>query len=925
MSRSLRWLIFTGSVLLTLLVVAIGCGSPTLTAIDLTPAAARIARGTTQQFAATGTYSDGTTKDVTADVTWASSAVTLVTISDLARSKGLATGLENGEVTITASLVDGATITGTTKLTVADTAATLESLALTPASATVAKGTTLALTATGTYSDGATKNLTADATWASSDVTVATVAKGTASGLIKGTSTITATIGSIKGTLSFTVTDATLVVIQVTSPDGLVAKGIQEQFVAMGVFSDDTKQDLTTQAQWASSDPAISISNLAGSQGLGTAVSEGTTTVSATLLGVTGSMSFQVSAATLDTISVTPFDTTIAKGTTLAFSATGILTDNTIVNVTPFVLWHSSDDKLVKFGGGIFAAGVATAVDTGKVTISASYKALSGTTTLTVSAATLAKVTLVPQNPVVAKGTVVAFRAIGTFTDESAQDLTPLATWGSGSPAVASVSNAAWSQGVVTGLAEGTATITATIGTKSDATTVTITPAVLIGITVTPSFPTLAKGTSVQMFATGIYSDKTTQPLTLAATWTSVDPTIVAVSSAWSGAGVITGVGVGATSVKASFGGLTGATTVTISGATLTSIEVTPPDASIAKGTSLWLSATGIYSDKTTQDLTHWTVWKSSDASVAISNASATHGLALGQVEGTATITATFLGGVAGTTTVHVTAATLVSLAVTPQAPAIAKGTTVQLGVVGTYTDNSVQDLTLFANWQSSDPSVALGTALDAPGLATGVSQGAATVTAHVGGKNAATLVTVTAATLASLAVTPVNPTLAKGTALWLTVTGTYTDSTTQDLSSLATWSSADESRAVVSNVPGARGLVTGVGVGAATITADFGGQSATTSVAVTAATLVLVTVTPATPSVAKNGTKHLTALGTFTDSTMQNITNLVFWSSSAPATAVVSNAVGSKGLVTGVAAGPATISAGLGGKSGSALLTVTP
>jgi uncharacterized protein YjdB len=630
-------------------------------------------------------------------------------------------------------------------LKVSETAATLTSIALTPALPSIAKGTMLELAATGTYSDGTMKNVTAEATWTSSDVTVATVAKGLVSGLIKGVSTITATVGTVKGTVSFTVTDATLAVIQVTSADGMVAKGIQEKFTATGVFSDDTKQDLTKLAQWASSDPAVTISNVTGSQGLGTAATEGVATISATFMSVTGSMTFQVTSATLDTISVTPFDPTIAKGTVIAFNATGLLTDHTVVNLTPFVKWDSSDVKIVKFGGGMFAAGVATALDVGKVTISASYKALAGTTTLTVSGATLSKVDLVPLNP------------------------------------------------------------------------------------------------------------------------------------------------------------------------------------AIAKGTSLWMAATGIYSDKTTQDLTHWVVWTSSDASVAVSNAFDTHGLALGQVEGDATLTATFMGGVAGTTQVHVTAATLVSLAVTPQAPAIAKGTTVQLSVVGTYTDNAKQDLSLFANWQSSDPSVAVGNGLSSPGLATGVTQGTATVTAYVGGKSATTQVTVTAATLVSLALAPVNPTLAKGTAIWLTVTGTYTDSTTQDVSSLATWSSSDESRAVVSNVPGARGLVTGIGPGAATISADFGGKTAATSVTVTVATLSLITVTPASPTVVKNGTRQLTALGMFTDNTVQNITNLVIWSSSDPAKAIVSNAIGSKGLVTGVAEGPATISAGLAGKGGSVVITVTP
>ncbi len=86
---------------------------PVLTSIALTPANPSIAYGLTEQFTATGTYSDGTTANVTSQVTWASATATVATISNASGSQGLATTLAAGTSVITASL-DGLTSSGDT-------------------------------------------------------------------------------------------------------------------------------------------------------------------------------------------------------------------------------------------------------------------------------------------------------------------------------------------------------------------------------------------------------------------------------------------------------------------------------------------------------------------------------------------------------------------------------------------------------------------------------------------------------------------------------------------------------------------------------------------------------------------------------------------------------------------------------------------
>jgi hypothetical protein len=115
-------------ILISLLVISFsGCGgggggstsTPTVTlaSIAVTPANPGILLGkvATEQFTATGTYSDSTTNNLTTSVTWSSSNTDVATISNTSGSNGLATLIAAGQTTITAS---SGSITGSTLLTV---------------------------------------------------------------------------------------------------------------------------------------------------------------------------------------------------------------------------------------------------------------------------------------------------------------------------------------------------------------------------------------------------------------------------------------------------------------------------------------------------------------------------------------------------------------------------------------------------------------------------------------------------------------------------------------------------------------------------------------------------------------------------------------------------------------------------------------
>ena len=268
---------------------------------------------------------------------------------------------------------------------------------------------------------------------------------------------------------------------------------------------------------------------------------------------------------------------------------------------------------------------------------------------------------------------------------------------------------------------------------------------------------------------------------------------------------------------------------------TLVSLALSPINPSISKGAVQQFTATGTYSDNSTQDVTTSATWTSSDTAVAtISNAAGSNGSATAVAAGITTITAAF-GGVSASTTLTVTTATLVSLAISPTNPSIALGTTLQFTTTGTYSDSSTQVLTTSANWTSSAAAVAtISNAAGSRGLATSVATGTTTITATVGGVSGLTTLTVTPPALLSLAISPTNRTIALGTTQQFIATGTYSNSSTQDLTIAATWTSSVTSVATISNAAGTNGRATSVADGTTTITAAVGGVSASTTLRVT-------------------------------------------------------------------------------------------
>lgn len=363
--------------LLTLTLIGCGSGSitststpgptATLMSIAVSPSTPTVAIGTEQQFTAKGSYSDGTTQDLTKSVSWSSSSTSVATIN----SSGLATLLAAGKTTISASLDS---VKGSTGLTVTDN---LTAISVSASSNSMFVGGSLQLTAMGTYQDKKPPVALSGVTWSSSAPGIASVSStGLVTGVAAGSATIEAQLSGVKGSLALQVNVVALESISLGPNPANVNVGSVQQLTATGHYDNGTQLNISSSVTWKVSNTALATIN---SLGVASGVHGGTVTVTASQGAVSQSMQMTVTAL-LNSISLSPVGPAILVGGNQQFTATGFYNDGTVKDLTSSASWTSSNQTAVQIAGGGKASGVAA----GAANIVASLGNVSGITSLDV-------------------------------------------------------------------------------------------------------------------------------------------------------------------------------------------------------------------------------------------------------------------------------------------------------------------------------------------------------------------------------------------------------------------------------------------------------------------------------------------------------------------------------------------------------------
>jgi uncharacterized protein YjdB len=442
-------------------------------------------------------------------------------------------------------------------------AATLTSITLAPSGPTLNVGATADIQATGHFSDGTTVTPYDSAvTWTSSAPATASVsASGLVSAVAAGTAVVTAAKGTIQCSATVTVNASAAILTSITLNPAAGATlniGQTADFTATANWSNGTSTTpYDSSITWTTNLPTVATVNSAG---VVTAVAAGAAILSASANGLNTTAAITVSASspTLTSITLNPTSSILNIGQTVDIGATGNLSNGT--SDSPYdsrVTWTSSAPAVAT----VDSLGLVAAQTAGTATITASASGKSATAAITVNAGpTLISISLDITSAALNVGQTVDITSTANWSNgTSTVPWDSHLTWTSSAPSVATVN----AGGVVAGVAAGTATITASLGgvSRTAAITVSATAPTLTSITLNPTSATGNGGQTMDITATGHFSDgSSVTPYDAQVTWTSSAPAVATVNAA----GLVTAIWRGTALITASKGGLSATCAVTV-------------------------------------------------------------------------------------------------------------------------------------------------------------------------------------------------------------------------------------------------------------------------------------------------------------------------------------------------------------------------
>ncbi|NRB41397.1 MAG: Ig-like domain-containing protein [Pseudomonadales bacterium] len=458
-------------------------------------------------------------------------------------------------------------------------------------------------------------------------------------------------------------------------------------------------------------------------------------------------------------------------------------------------------------------------------------------------------------------------------------------------------------------------------GELEDTGHVTITPASLEKIVVTPPKTVRNKEADQQYIATGIYSDLTTIPLANEdIDWISTNTSVASIDDK----GMAHTLNLGETTIRATSAGVSGETLLTVVASQLQHLRIEPGEiTNLPAGKTQQLKAWGIFVENgitTEAELTDASIWHSnSPTDISVSNADDRKGVVTAlREEGCATIYAKY-EEVEAEATVCAGAAELLSLEIRPQNTAITTHSYLLYEAWGRYSnDTDAQNISDHVTWWISD-NTAVATMNGRE--ACGVTEGSANIIAIHQGKTAISPLLVTGNPITQMWIVTTGD-FVVGTQKQLKAFAQYSNGDTRDVTEEVHWVSEDMGKLSVDD----SGMSDALAAGQAGVTIshpDYDDASlgtVNTNVEISAASLVEILVVPAYAELPKGAKQQYSAIGKYDNCTEKELTDQVDWSSSNTQQASINDS----GMLTAKDEGTPTISARLGSVVGETNVTIT-
>ena len=410
--------------------------------------------------------------------------------------------------------------------------------------------------------------------WKSSDESVATVHDGVLKTLKVGRTVITASCGDKSA--SCVVNVIPIVVEEVTLDKEKASLRVGENVTLTATVKPEDATDKTV--IWSTSDESVAIVR----DGVVTAIKLGSATITAKAGDKSATCAVTVVATDVTSVTLDKTSASLRVGENVTLTA--IVKPDDATDKT--VAWSTSDASVATVTNGVVVA-----VEVGSATITAKAGDKTATCTITVVVTPVTSVTLDKVSASLKAGETVTLTA--TVNPSDATDKT--VTWSTSDAAVAMVSN-----GVVTAVKVGVATITAKAGDKTATCAITVVPTPVTSVTLDQTAASLKIGETVTLTATVNPDDATDKTVT----WSTSDESIATVVN-----GVVTAMNVGTATITAKAGDITATCVVTVTPIEVISLTLDKTSVSMKVGESTTLKATVNPSNATLE-------WTSSDQSI---------------------------------------------------------------------------------------------------------------------------------------------------------------------------------------------------------------------------------------------------------------------------------------------------------------------
>ena len=443
---------------------------PVVSSVTVSPPMASIETGKTQQFEAMALTSDGIAIPGLT-FAWTSSDIMVASIDE----SGLATGEGAGDAVITATVGD---VPGTAMLMVAEPPPVVSSITLTPSAMTVVVGGMFQLLAAALTSDGME---IPDVTfsWMSDDNGVASVEDaGMVTAIAAGTAMITASsdgVTSMPATVIVEELPPEVASITVDVPTAMLIIGESFQLMAVARTSEGM-MIVGVMFEWSSDDVEVATVDATG---LVSAVGTGTANITATVDGVSSEpvlVMVSEPPPVVSTVTVGPMGAemaTVEIGMTIQLSAVALTSDEMMIPDAMFT-WMSSDETVAT----VSQTGLATGVETGEATISATADNVTGMVTLTVTEPKVVdRIAVSPSSETIDEDGTHQFMAVA-YTAEDEEIENASFSWESSDTSVATIDSTGLATGVRAGSSASEVTITARADGKEGMATLTVEPVI---------------------------------------------------------------------------------------------------------------------------------------------------------------------------------------------------------------------------------------------------------------------------------------------------------------------------------------------------------------------------------------------------------------------------------------------------------------